>query len=77
MFKPKTTKNNKKQWTHFFDLCKGCGLCIHVCPAKCLSWDNKRRNHNSLPCVKVDINKCISCKQCERICPDFAIVVRS
>lgn len=75
MFNPKTIKDKKKKWTHFADLCKSCGLCIYVCPTKCLFWDNERLNNNGSSSVGVDISKCIGCKQCERICPDFAIKV--
>lgn len=75
MFNSKTTKDKKKKWTHFAGLCKSCGLCIHVCPTKCLLWDEERLNYNGSPSIKVDISKCIACKQCEQICPDSAIKV--
>ncbi len=74
-FKPKITQDNKKIYTHWSDLCKSCGLCIYVCPKKCLYWDEKRLTYHGLASVKIDIKKCISCKTCERICPDAAIAV--
>ena len=74
-FKPKKTKNNARSFTNWLDLCKSCGLCIHVCPVKCLSWDEDKLNSHGLSSVKININKCVDCKQCERICPDAAIQV--
>ncbi len=74
-FKPKTQRDNKKSWTNFKDLCKGCGLCLEKCPVKALSWDPQNLGVYSTPSVKVDIKKCTACGLCELICPDSAIRV--
>ena len=53
--------------------CKGCGICIHLCPKHALVMSaevNARGYH--LPCV-VERAECGHCGQCELFCPDFAI----
>lgn len=75
MFNPKTTQDQEKKWTHFAGLCKSCGLCVKVCPVKCLDFDEKRLTRAGMSSIKCDIKKCIACSQCERICPDVAILV--
>ncbi|MDO9508101.1 MAG: 4Fe-4S binding protein [Thermovirgaceae bacterium] len=49
--------------------CKGCGLCMAVCPKKVFDFDE---NLKSTP---TRVQDCIGCKQCENICPDLAITV--
>jgi Indolepyruvate ferredoxin oxidoreductase, alpha and beta subunits len=51
--------------------CKGCSLCIHICPKKVLELDEVRGK--SVPARQDD---CIGCRQCENICPDMAITVK-
>lgn len=55
--------------------CKGCGICIHVCPKQVLeaSSEVNRRGYYA-PCV-VDGRECTNCHQCELFCPDFAIFI--
>ena len=48
-------------------LCKSCGICIQLCPAKVLA-----KAPNGRPVV-VDEPACVGCKTCEYHCPDFAI----
>lgn len=50
--------------------CKGCGLCINVCPKKVLELNDH------VKCVAVRPDDCIGCRQCENVCPDFAVTVR-
>ncbi len=55
--------------------CKGCGICIHLCPKHALEVSKKVNSRGYyMPCV-VDGGKCTGCHQCELYCPDFAIFV--
>ena len=58
------------------DFCKGCGLCVEVCPRKILviSRDKiNKKGHN--PAVMTDQAKCIGCAFCATMCPDCVITV--
>ena len=50
------------------DWCKGCGICIEVCPADVLALKNEKISI-------INLEKCTSCKNCEFICPDFVLRV--
>jgi indolepyruvate ferredoxin oxidoreductase beta subunit len=50
--------------------CKGCDICVKVCPERCLALDAKRI------VVITDPQACTGCRVCEWLCPDFAIRVR-
>lgn len=47
--------------------CKGCGICIAVCPADVYQADRDGKPVIAQPDV------CIWCERCETYCPDFAI----
>ncbi len=51
--------------------CKGCDICVQVCPERCLALDARR------VVVIVDPQACSGCRVCEWLCPDFAIRVRT
>lgn len=58
------------------NVCKGCGLCVTVCPKKILELASDRINakgYNPARCV--DQTACIGCAMCGIICPDSAITV--
>ena len=50
--------------------CKGCGLCVELCPTKVLAL-----GENEYPIV-VKPENCTACHWCDTHCPDLAIVVR-
>ncbi|MCL2611174.1 MAG: 4Fe-4S dicluster domain-containing protein [Defluviitaleaceae bacterium] len=57
-------------------LCKGCDLCVHICPKNILKLDKTRvtpKGYN--PAVCFDIANCIACGMCGIICPDSVITV--
>lgn len=49
--------------------CKGCGICVAVCPKQVLELDPKEK------AVAARLDDCIACQLCEQICPDLAIEV--
>ena len=58
------------------ELCKGCNLCINVCPQKIIEISkdqfNKKGHH---PALVTNTDKCTACALCAVICPDIAITV--
>ncbi len=56
--------------------CKGCGMCVHVCPKKILVLDSKIMNTKGYhPSVCIDMDKCTGCAFCAVMCPDICIEV--
>ncbi|MFC1501524.1 indolepyruvate ferredoxin oxidoreductase subunit alpha [Elusimicrobiota bacterium] len=57
------------------DKCKGCTLCVDVCPKKCIEMSktfNKGGYHSA---VFVNEKDCTGCGFCYQICPDVCIEV--
>ena len=54
--------------------CKGCYLCVSVCPVKALSPSGEL-GEQGYETVKVDEEKCTTCGSCYRMCPDYAIEI--
>lgn len=57
--------------------CKGCDLCIELCPKDVLIHDTKLNVRGVYPPVVKDAEACVGCGVCEEICPDFAIFMQS
>ena len=55
--------------------CKGCDICVSVCPAGVLSM---RLDANKILGKIAEVSfegSCIGCRECELHCPDFAVFV--
>ena len=56
-------------------VCKGCFLCVEVCPNAVLAKGEKRsRGGYPMPQV-TDLENCAGCFLCELTCPDLALTV--
>ena len=62
--------------TFLTDNCKGCGLCVNVCPKHLLALQqdviNKKGHH---PVGIQDMDACVGCASCAMMCPDCVIKV--
>jgi 2-oxoglutarate ferredoxin oxidoreductase subunit delta len=50
------------------DRCKGCLLCIRLCPAKAIE-----RNGKTAVLKPLGLNECMACGDCAAFCPEDAI----
>jgi 2-oxoglutarate ferredoxin oxidoreductase subunit delta len=66
MAKPKLKQHHINR-----DWCKGCGICVELCPKNVLELDDQDK------VVVVRPQDCICCRLCELRCPDFAIEVET
>lgn len=58
--------------------CKGCGLCITVCPKKIIALDKEKINKKGFnPAGVKEPDLCTCCTQCAIICPDVAIHIEN
>ena len=58
------------------DACKGCGLCVTVCPKKIIILSETRINAKGYnPAEITDMDKCTGCANCAKMCPDFVLTV--
>lgn len=60
--------SNKATLEIFKDWCKGCEICVDVCPKQVFEMKN-------FVAEIVYADACNGCKLCELLCPDFAIAV--
>ncbi len=56
--------------------CKGCELCIGVCPQKIIAVSEKVNKKGLRYVELVDAEKCTGCGLCFKMCPDCAIEIR-
>lgn len=58
------------------NVCKGCGLCVVVCPKKIVEINRAKLNAKGYnPATAENMEKCIACAMCAIMCPDSAIKV--
>ena len=54
--------------------CKGCGLCVVVCPKNCIVISTQSNKTGYFP-AQVSNSDCTGCAMCAVICPDAVIEV--
>lgn len=69
----KTKKSSKIKIDR--EKCKGCGLCIIVCPKKSIELSKDINSYGYYPAVFIDKGECTGCTFCALTCPDVAIEV--
>ncbi|MBI4712824.1 MAG: 4Fe-4S binding protein [Planctomycetes bacterium] len=57
--------------------CKGCEVCVAICPKKVLEMSDKPAPSGYFTAVVKRQADCIGCMECELHCPDLAIEVKS
>ena len=55
--------------------CKGCAICVEICPKKVLAMSKEPSSTGYLLVQVIAQEKCTGCKECELHCPDLAIEV--
>ncbi len=59
------------------DWCKGCELCIDVCPRPEVFALSDQVNSKGYRRIMInDLSLCTGCMLCELMCPDLAIIVK-
>ncbi|MGC8777161.1 MAG: 4Fe-4S dicluster domain-containing protein [Candidatus Caldatribacteriaceae bacterium] len=57
------------------EFCKGCGLCVRICPRKVLAIADYFNSRGYYPACVVRGEDCTGCGFCAQVCPDVAISV--
>ena len=57
------------------DRCKGCGLCVTICPKKVLEISEQVNTKGYFPAFQARPEDCIKCALCCTMCPDVAITI--
>ena len=57
------------------DRCKGCALCLTVCPKKVLEIAEQVNAKGYFPAYQARPEDCIHCSACCIMCPDVAITI--
>ena len=57
------------------DRCKGCELCISVCPKHIIELAGTTNAKGYRPACCVDESQCVGFASCAKICPDSIIAI--
>ena len=65
------------KYKHIIDKerCKGCGLCVIVCPKNVLELSEEVNAMGYFPAYQARPEDCVHCTTCCLICPDVAISI--
>jgi len=71
--RPKAKKKEPPIIEIIWENCKGCNLCVEVCPQNVLAMRKEPSKWEGYIVEVVNVDKCTRCMLCEVQCPDFAI----
>ncbi len=63
------------RYTIDVDRCKGCNLCVSVCPKKVLEISQSVNSQGYFPAHQARPDDCVFCTTCCIMCPDVAITI--
>jgi len=63
------------QYNIEMERCKGCGLCVAVCPKAVLEISDEVNAKGYYPAFQARSEDCVFCATCCRMCPDVAITI--
>ncbi|UCF08851.1 MAG: 4Fe-4S dicluster domain-containing protein [Thermoplasmata archaeon] len=63
------------EWEIEEERCKGCGLCVAVCPKKVLEISGEVSPKGYFPAYQARPEDCVFCTTCCLMCPDVAITI--
>jgi len=65
------------KYKHTVDIerCKGCGLCVEVCPKHVLEISGEINTKGYYPVCQARPENCVFCSTCCIMCPDVAITI--
>jgi len=55
--------------------CKGCSICVAVCPRQCLEIQEEYNQAGYFYPAVAKEDECTGCGACVKLCPDFAVTV--
>lgn len=55
--------------------CKGCQICVSVCPRECLKISEEHNQAGYFVVELVSEEKCTGCGVCGEMCPDLALQI--
>lgn len=55
--------------------CKGCGLCVSICPKSVLEISQQVNTKGYFPAYQARPQDCVYCALCCVMCPDVAIAI--
>ena len=58
------------------DRCKGCELCVSVCPKNVLELSGEVNSMGYFPVYQARPEDCVYCTTCCIMCPDVAITIK-
>jgi 2-oxoglutarate ferredoxin oxidoreductase subunit delta len=55
------------------EFCKGCGLCVAICPQQAMQLADRMNSRGIQPAYLAHPDDCNGCTQCAIMCPDACL----